>query len=337
MKKKVLGLLLSVVMVVGLVGCGKQQETSVEETAEVSEETAEESTDTEDSDVSIGITVMTLANTIWAETCTSIEQECAARGWDCTVVDCSSTAQTQITQVENFIQKGVDAIVINPTDQAALESVMKEAMEAGIKVVSWDIDTDAADTCLLVSNYDVGYEIGSQAAAWINENLDGKAEVCILDYPEAGAEVIKRADGIAAAIADNAPESEIVAQVSHQGSADGGMQAMENVLQAHPNCRVVCSVGDGGAMGANEALKAAGITGDQAGIFSADGTEEFLSKIAANEPCKMSVLLDIPTDKAQMIVNTVDSLLKGEEVEQYLYTNVQVIDKTNLDEYYTAE
>lgn len=287
-----------------------------------------------DDEISIGVTVMTLANTIWAETCTAIEDNCKDNGWKCTVVDCSSTAQTQITQVENFIQKGVDAIVINPTDQAALETVMKEAMDAGIKVLSWDIDSDAADCCLLVDNYNVGYEIGRQAADWIEKNLDGKAEVCILDYPEAGAEVIKRADGINDAIKELSPNSKVVAQVSHQGSTDGGMQAMENVLQSNPNCRVVCSVGDGGAMGANEALKAAGIKGSEAGIFSADGTTEFLSKIAAGEPCKMSILLDDPLSKAESITSTVDKLLKGEKVEKDLYTNVQVIDESNLEEYY---
>ncbi|WP_138264147.1 sugar ABC transporter substrate-binding protein [[Clostridium] hylemonae] len=287
-----------------------------------------------DKEISIGVTVMTLANTIWAETCTAIEDNCKENGWKCTVVDCSSTAQTQITQVENFIQKGVDAIVINPTDQAALETVMKEAMDAGIKVISWDIDSDAADCCLLVDNYNVGYEIGKQAADWIEDNLDGKAEVCILDYPEAGAEVIKRADGINDAITELSPNSKVVAQVSHQGSTDGGMQAMENVLQSNPDCRVVCSVGDGGAMGANEALKAAGIKGEEAGIFSADGTTEFLSKIAAGEPCKMSILLDDPLSKAASITDTLDKLLKDEKVEKDLYTNVQVIDESNLSEYY---
>ncbi len=326
MKKK-----LSVLIVIAMLGCLVMSGCSM---GNESKNTDKEKK--EDGKVSIGVTIMTLANTIWAETCTAIEDDCKEKGWDCTIVDCSSTAQTQITQVENFIQKGVDAIVINPTDQAALETVMKEAMDAGIKVLSWDIDTDAADCCLLVDNYNVGYEIGSQAADWIEKNLDGKSEVCILDYPEAGAEVIKRADGITKAIEEKSPDSKIVAQVSHQGSTDGGMQAMENVLQSNPDCRVVCSVGDGGAMGANEALKAAGIKGEEAGIFSADGTTEFLSKIAAGEPCKMSVLLDDPISKAEIIVSTLDKLLKDEEMEKNIYTNVQVIDQENLDEYYNG-
>ena len=87
-------------------------------------------------------------------------------------------------------------------------------------------------------------------------------------------------------------------------------------------------------MGANEALKAAGIKGEEAGIFSADGTTEFLSKIAAGEPCKMSILLDDPLSKAASITDTLDKLLKDEKVEKDLYTNVQVIDESNLSEYY---
>ena len=115
-----------------------------------------------DDKISIGVSVMTLENAIWAQTCTAIQEQCKAKGWECTLLDCKSTAETQISQIENFISKGVDAIIVNPTDQAALEGVMKQAMDAGIKVISWDIDTDAADVCLLVSNYDVGYTIGEQ-------------------------------------------------------------------------------------------------------------------------------------------------------------------------------
>ncbi|MGM9552915.1 MAG: sugar ABC transporter substrate-binding protein [Faecousia sp.] len=296
-----------------------------------------EETEKEDGKISIGVSVMTLENAIWAQTCTEIQEQCKAKGWDCTLLDCNSTAETQISQLENFISKGVDVIVVNPTDQAALEGVMKQAMDKGIKVISWDIDTDAADVCLLVSNYEVGYSIGEQAAKWIQANYDGKTEICVLDYPEAGTEVIKRADGIVDALTELVPESTIVARVSHEGSPSGGMAAMESVLQAHPNTRVVCSVGDGGAMGANEAMKAAGLSGSECGIFSADGTQEFLSKIIAGEPCKMSVQLDVPEDKAKVILDACDKLMKGEAIDHYLYTNVLVIDETNAKDYYTAE
>lgn len=112
---------------------------------------------------------------------------------------------------------------------------------------------------------------------------------------------------------------------------------MESVLQAHPGTRVVCSVGDGGAMGANEALKAAGLSGDECGIFSADGTQEFLSKIIAGEPCKMSVQLDVPEDKANTILDACEKLISGETMDHYLYTNVLVIDGTNAQDYYTGE
>lgn len=312
--KKIVALLLALTLVLTcLTACGKSQK--------------------DDDTVSIGVSVMTLENAIWAQTCTALQEQCKAKGWECTLLDCKSTAETQISQLENFISKNVDVIVVNPTDQAALETVMKQAMEKGIKVISWDIDTTAADICLLVSNYEVGRTIGEQAAKWINENYDGKTEICVLDYPEAGTEVIKRADGIVDALKEYAPESTVVARVSHEGSPSGGMAAMESVLQANPNTRVVCSVGDGGAMGANEAMKAAGLSGSECGIFSADGTEEFLSKIIAGEPCKMSVQLDVPEDKAEMILSACEKLLGGEEVDRYMYTNVLVIDGTNASDY----
>lgn len=334
--KKFVSLLLALMFVLTCFTACASKQTPAQDTAQDTAQDAAQDAAKDDS-IAIGVSVMTLENAIWAQTCTAIQEQCKAKGWECTLLDCKSTAETQISQIENFISKGVDAIVVNPTDQAALEGVMKQAMDQGIKVISWDIDTEAADVCLLVSNYEVGYTIGEQAAKWINEKYDGVTEICVLDYPEAGTEVIKRADGIVDALTELAPNSTVVARVSHEGSPSGGMSAMESVLQAHPGTRVVCSVGDGGAMGANEALKAAGLSGDECGIFSADGTQEFLSKIIAGEPCKMSVQLDVPEDKANTILDACEKLISGETMDHYLYTNVLVIDGTNAQDYYTGE
>ena len=70
---------------------------------------------------------------------------------------------------------------------------------------------------------------------------------------------------------------------------------------------------------------------------SADGTQEFLSKIIAGEPCKMSVQLDVPEDKANTILDACEKLISGETMDHYLYTNVLVIDGTNAQDYYTGE
>ena len=169
--KKIVSLFLALMFVLMcFTACASKQIPTQDTTQDTAQDTTQDTArdaaqnTAKDDKIAIGVSVMTLENAIWAQTCTAIQEQCKAKGWECTLLDCKSTAETQISQIENFISKGVDAIVVNPTDQAALEGVMKQAMDQGIKVISWDIDTDAADVCLLVSNYEVGYTIGQQAA-----------------------------------------------------------------------------------------------------------------------------------------------------------------------------
>ena len=89
------------------------------------------------------------------------------------------------------------------------------------------------------------------AADWINENLDGKADVCIIGYSLMEV-LVERADAIEAAIKKECPDAEIVAEFDAIDSSTG-MSSTESMLAAHPNVNVICSISDGPGVGAYEA------------------------------------------------------------------------------------
>ena len=201
----------------------------------------------------------------------------------------SSNIATQIQQIENFISKGVDALVVHAADPVGIEAVLAEARKAGIKVFAWDDNLQNADIAWLIDNYELGYMIGEKAANWINEKLDGKAEVAVLDYPQLPI-LLERGNGIVDAITKLAPGAKIVAKQSAINVSEGQAK-METIFQANPNVKVVAAIGGGGAVGANEAAKAAGKISDDFGIFAADATDPEIAAIKANEGNRMSVMI----------------------------------------------
>ena len=281
----------------------------------------------------VGMTVQDLSNQIWSGSCEALKDLVEADGGSMTYLDCSSNSSKQIQQLENFIISGVDAIVVHPVDANSIEPTLKQARKAGIKVYSWDDDLENADITWLIDNYALGRIIGEQAAKWINEKLDGTAEVAVLDYPQIPI-LLERGNGIVDAITELAPNAKIVAQTSAINPTEG-MAKTETIFQANPNVKVIAAIGGGGAVGANEAAKAAGKIDDDFGIFAADATDQELAAIKNNEGNRMSVLITGgPNEIATEIYSWLKKLVAGETVTKQVFRTTIPVTKENLNKYY---
>lgn len=324
--KKIFGMVLIVSLAVTMmVGCGEKKKDT-----ETSAETTES---TEKAGMKVGMTVQDLSNQIWSSSCEALKGLVEADGGSMTYLDCSNNASKQIGQVENFIASGVDAIVIHPVDVNAVEEVLSEAQKAGIKVYSWDENLENADIAWLVDNYELGKIIGEEAAKWINEVHDGSCEVAVLDYPQIPI-LLERGNGIVDAIKEKAPNATIVAQTSAINPTEG-MTKMETIFQANPDVQVVACIGGGGAVGANEAIKAAGKLTDKIGVFAADATDQELEAIKNNEANRMSVLITGDANAiSKEIYGWLEKLVAGESVEKEVYRTTIPVTAENLEQYY---
>jgi ribose transport system substrate-binding protein len=285
--------------------------------------------------ISVGMTVQDLSNQIWSGSCESLKKLVEADGGTMTYVDCRSNASAQIQQLENFISSGVSVIIVHPADRNAVETTLGQARAAGIKVFCWDDDIANSDINWLIDNYALGRVIGEQAAGWINEKLGGAAQVAVLDYPQIQV-LLERGKGIVDGIKANAPKARIVAQSAAINPTEGQSKT-ETILQANPDVKVIACIGGGGAIGANEAVKASGKLTETFGIFAADATPQELAAIANNEACRMSVLITGgPDEIAAEIYGWVKKLAAGEPVEKRIYRTFTPVTKDNLGLYYTS-
>ncbi|MBC2608027.1 sugar ABC transporter substrate-binding protein [Pelagicoccus albus] len=283
--------------------------------------------------IKIGMTVQDLSNPTWAGYCQAIAKEVKAQGGSMTFVACESNAGKQITQIENFVSSGVDVLIVHPADPAGVEFALKQAREAGIKVIAWDDNLKNADLAWLIDNHDLGYEIGKHAAKWINEKHGGSTEVAILNYPQLPI-LLERGNGIRDAIQELAPNAKIVAETSAINPAEG-ISKMETIFQSNPGVKVVCSIGGGGSVGANEAAKAANKITDDFGIFAADATQPELSAMTNNEGVRMSVTITgTNQDIAEAIWAMVTKLTSGESIEQKeIYRTLIPVTKDNVSKF----
>lgn len=286
----------------------------------------------------VGITIQSLENSYWAGVFGEVEQLLKAKGWEYTILGCNDNSAVQIQQIENFITSGVDLIMVHPSDPYAIEEYTRQAREAGIKVMCWDDKMENTDLNWILENTELGYAIGKLAADFINEHYDAnnKAKVAIMNYPQTPI-LLERENGILKALEEIAGgHYEIVARQPAIDAASA-LSNMETILQAHPDVRVVCSIGAGGDIGANVAFMSAtgGNIPANMGIFSADATEQQLESIKNGEASRASVGFEGSNKKtAEAVVSLYERLLLGEEFpEQNLVRPLLAIDASNVDVY----
>ncbi len=339
MKRRIFSLLLTMILMLSVAGCSssKVEGTDAASTEPAAEAPADASKTEATDALKIGLAIQTLGNQVWAQQMDAIQTEAEKDGNKVTVVECNGNANTQISQLENFITSGVDLLIVNPVDPDAIESVCAQAREAGIKVIAWDEEMENTDINWIIKNYDLGAVIGEEAAKFINEKFDGgKCEVAVLGYPQTPI-LLERENGILDKIAELAPNAVVVANQPAINPTEG-LDAMETILQAHPDVKVVCSIGGGGAAGANEAFK--GFYGDKVpdnvGVFSTDLTDETIASMQNGEFNRMCVAI---TGNAyvcgQEVYDIAVRLAGGQAFDQNIYRELIPVTIDNLDDMIT--
>lgn len=335
MKKKILATLLMMAMAVAAAGCGQggndKKEADVPEAAETTEDSGSED------GIKIGLAVQTLGNQVWAQQMDAIQQKADADGNSVTVLEANENANTQIDQIENFITSGCDAIVVNPVDPEAIEEVCKKAREAGIKVVAWDEEMENTDINWIIKNYDLGAAIGEGAAEFIKEKFgDEEVEVAVLGYPQTPI-LLERENGILDKIEELAPNANVVANQPAINPTEG-LDAMETILQANPDVKVVCCIGGGGAAGANEAFKGkyGSEVPDDVGIFSTDLTDETVASMENGEFNRMCVAITgNPFVCGEVVYDLTVRVVNGENIDQNVYRDLIPVTNDNLKDMVT--
>jgi ABC-type sugar transport system substrate-binding protein len=325
--KKLLAVLLAGVLACSTMACGGTKTETGDSTVE---DNSAEQAETTGKGYKIGFSLMTVSDAVIAQTIQDAEDYIAGLGGELLVSDAENDAAKQLDAVENFIESGCDAIIIQAIDATSMSEQAKKAMDQGIKVVAYGIGLDNCDVWYKNDNTVTGTAIGEMAADWINSELGGTANVCIIGYSLMDV-LVERANAIEAALKANCENVNIVASFDAIDSQTG-MSNTESMLAAHSDVNVICAISDGPAVGAYEAVKASGRDTDDFGIFGSD-----LSIVALNYinegTCYRGTIDCDNTVSGTTAIQICYDLLEGNQVDDTVIMGCQKVTAENIADY----
>jgi len=310
-------------------GCNKQIEEPAEVISEQAEtEKVEEPEEEKAKTIKIGVCAADLSNPYFITLVNGIEDRAEEVGnIELIVTDPKQDASKQVAAVENFISLGVDGIIMIAFQPESVESYLKDAMDKGIKVLAQSTKCENSDVYVSAKDEDMGYALGVAAGKYIKESLNGEANVAILNYPDIP-QIIERENGIEAGILEYAPDAKIVGKAT-AGTPDQGMAVTETLLQQFSDINVICAINDAGALGAYNAVEAAGKAEGDFFIGGVDAIDQALEKIKEGGIYRATVDTN-PYENGMMDLDLILKLIAGEAVDAEIKVEVSAVGYDDL-------
>ncbi len=236
-----------------------------------------------------------------------------------------SDVAAQIAQIEDAITQGVNGIAIAPTDPAALEPVIQQARDAGIPVVFVDTNGQNEGVTFIGTDNEAGAAL---AGEYICQQLQPGDKVAILQGIITTSTGKARADGAKAAF--TACGLDVVAEVPAEWDRAKGLAAMEDILTKNPDLKAVFGSNDNMALGAVEAIKNAGLTG-QILVVGFDANPDAAAAILAGDMA--ASVAQAPANMGRFGVESLIKLINGETIAPVIDTGTELVTKDNAADY----
>ena len=228
----------------------------------------------------IGLAVPNLQADFFNQIKLGVEGYAAKLGIEVITVDAKNDTATQVNQVQDLITQGIDAFIYIPAGAAAAAVPTRLARAEGIPVINVDRTPEGqpGDTFIAGESVESAYEVCSHIIGLAG----GKGKMAIVHGQRGTTPEVDRFAGCKRAIEEN-PGVELIAQQwSQMWSPDEGFSIAQNLLQAHPDIKLIFGQADGLAMGAAKAVDVAGLS-DQVIIGGYDGDVAALEYLAKCE------------------------------------------------------
>lgn len=254
-------------------------------------------------------------------------------GYELIFEDGQQKQANQIMAIRTFIQQEVDYIVLAPVTETGWDTVLQEAKDAGIPVIIVDRMVDVSDdslfTCWVGSDFELE---GKKAAEWLHQyTLKEKIaseEIHIVNIQGTigASSQIGRTKGLADAVKANGWN--LLAEVSGDYTQAKGREVMESFLKQYNNINVVYCENDNEALGAIEAIEAAGktvgsdITGGEIMIISFDGVNE--SAINYVLEGKITCIAECNPLHGPRVQAIIEALEEGKTPDKFAYVDEEI-------------
>jgi inositol transport system substrate-binding protein len=250
------------------------------------------------------------------------------------IEDAKDDVSKQLSQVQNFIANGVDAIIVNPVDTSATAAITKAAADAGVPLVyvnrePVDVDKLGPKAAFVASNES---ESGTLEAKEICKLLGGKGDILVMEGVLSNQSAVQRTQDVHDVIATpNCKGMKVVAEQTANYDRTQAQNLMTNWLSKGLKFDAVVSNNDEMAIGAIQAMKSAGMDTKKAIVGGVDATQDALASMKSGD-LKVTVFQDA-AGQGKGAVDAAVALAAGKPVEKKVYIPFLLVTPANMDQF----
>nr|WP_255520271.1 substrate-binding domain-containing protein [Ramlibacter aurantiacus] len=275
----------------------------------------------------IGVSLASDVNPFYIAMKRGIEERAKELGMKVVFVTANEVISQQVNGIQDLVARKVDGILASPIDAVAVGAAYNVAAKAGIPVISVARHTDSPGQSAYVSMDE--QQIGRDIAAWIAKHSGGKGKIAMVAGPSGAATFRNLAEGFEAGV-KSAPGLSIVYRKEVPLTREMGLQQAEDILVAHPDVVAIYGANDEIALGASQAVAAAGKKGKVL-ITGMNGTPPAVRAVK-NGAVDLTVDLN-PVAWGRLGVDTMANYLKGQKPTGTVAIKHVLVDKTNVDKH----
>jgi ABC-type sugar transport system substrate-binding protein len=250
------------------------------------------------------------------------------------IEDAKDDVSKQLSQVQNFIANGVDAIIVNPVDTSATGAITKAAADAGVPLVyvnrePIDVDKLGPKAAFVASNE---AESGTLEAKQICKLLGGKGNILVIEGVLSNQSAVQRTKDVHEVLSTpDCTGIKVVAEQTANYDRTQGQNLMTNWLSKGMQFDAVVSNNDEMAIGALQAMKSAGVDTKKAIVGGIDATQDALASMKAGD-LKVTVFQDA-AGQGKGAVDAALALAAGKPVEKKVYIPFRLVTPANMDQF----
>ncbi|GAA0078397.1 ribose ABC transporter substrate-binding protein RbsB [Clostridium sp. CTA-5] len=272
-------------------------------------------------DKKLGMVLSTLNNPFFVSMKEGAEKKAKEMGYELVVLDSQNDSTKERSNVEDLVQQGVAALMINPTDSDAVKNSIQVANDNKVPVITLDREANGGEVACHISSDNV--KGGNMAAEYMLQILKDKQTIKVVELQGVpGASATRdRGKGFNDGIAGKS-NVKVVASQAADFDRQKGLSVMENIIQATPDFDVVFAHNDEMALGAVKALKAAN---KNVMVIGFDGNADAETAIKAGD--MTATIAQQPGLMGELSVEQASKILKGETVEKQVPAELKVLTK----------
>ena len=254
-------------------------------------------------------------------------------GYEAQIFDSQNNSAKEAEHFDNIIAMGYDAILFNPTDADGSVLNVKRAKGAGIPTFCMDREInsrDAATTQLLSDSFSGCVKLGQFFVRQMNKK-GNYVEILGLVGDN---NTWNRSNGFHSVV-DEFPGLKMVAQQSADFDRNKAMDVMETIMQANPDIDAAFCGNDAMALGAYQAVLAAG-KADKVKIFGFDGSDDAVNAIAEGKIA--ATVMQFPVLMSRTSADLADQYIKGKRgFSTKTPVEVVLVTSENVSKYQTKK